>query len=117
MRFLADENFPGEAVAQLTAAGHDVVWVRTEAPGMADAEVVAWAVRDDRIVLTFDEDSSASLHGGRACRRHGAREAHYRARRLGRALLGDRARPRSPAPAKKGQDCISFAKFIEKMRA
>jgi hypothetical protein len=26
MRFLADENFPGDAVAALTAAGHDVAW-------------------------------------------------------------------------------------------
>jgi hypothetical protein len=38
MRFLADENFPRAAVAALEAAGHDVVWVRTAAPGAADAE-------------------------------------------------------------------------------
>jgi predicted nuclease of predicted toxin-antitoxin system len=56
MRFLADENIPGEAVAQLTAAGHDVVWIRGAAPGMADAEIVAWAAREGRVVLTFDKD-------------------------------------------------------------
>ena len=28
MRFLANENFPGDAVTQLKAAGHDIVWVR-----------------------------------------------------------------------------------------
>jgi Domain of unknown function (DUF5615) len=33
MRFLADENIPGDAVAQIQAAGHDIVWVRTVAPG------------------------------------------------------------------------------------
>jgi hypothetical protein len=30
MRFLADENFPGDAVTALRASGHDVVWIRTE---------------------------------------------------------------------------------------
>jgi hypothetical protein len=33
MRFLANENFPGAAVEALRLAGHDVVWVRTEAAG------------------------------------------------------------------------------------
>jgi len=28
MRFLANENFPGAAITILTAAGHDVVWIR-----------------------------------------------------------------------------------------
>jgi hypothetical protein len=32
MRFLADENFSGNAVAKLEAVGHDIVWVRTAAP-------------------------------------------------------------------------------------
>jgi len=56
MNFLADENFPGDAVVQLKSAGHDVVWVRTAAPGVTDSEIVAWAVREERIVLTFDKD-------------------------------------------------------------
>ncbi|HZU89060.1 MAG TPA: DUF5615 family PIN-like protein [Stellaceae bacterium] len=56
MRFLADENFPGAAVAALAAAGHDVVWVRTAAPGAADADVLACAAREHRILLTFDKD-------------------------------------------------------------
>jgi hypothetical protein len=56
MRLLADENFPGDAVAQLKAAGHDVVWVRTAAPGITDSEIVAWAAREERIILTFDKD-------------------------------------------------------------
>ena len=56
MRFLADENFPGAAVGALRAVGHDVVWVRTEAPGVSDLEVLAWAAREERILLTFDKD-------------------------------------------------------------
>jgi hypothetical protein len=56
MRFLANENFPGAAVSQLTSAGHDVVWVRTAAPGASDPEVLAKAARDARILLTFDKD-------------------------------------------------------------
>jgi len=56
MRFLANENFPGDAVAALRSAGHDVTWVRTAAPGMGDADILAWAERDSRILLTFDKD-------------------------------------------------------------
>jgi Domain of unknown function (DUF5615) len=40
MRFLANENVPGAAVAALDAAGHDIAWVRLAA----------------RILLTFDKD-------------------------------------------------------------
>ena len=56
MRFLANENFPGAAVKVLQAAGHDIVWVRTAAPGPDDPDVLAWAAREERILLTFDED-------------------------------------------------------------
>src|SRR3990172_9063501 len=56
MRFLANENFPGDAVAALQGAGHDIVWVRTAAPGSKDEDVLAWAVREGRIILTFDKD-------------------------------------------------------------
>lgn len=31
MRFLADENFPRDAVEALRQSGHDVVWIRTDA--------------------------------------------------------------------------------------
>jgi predicted nuclease of predicted toxin-antitoxin system len=56
MRFLANENLPGDAVAALERAGHDVVWVRTAAPGSTDGSILAWAVREDRVLLTFDKD-------------------------------------------------------------
>jgi hypothetical protein len=38
MRFLTNENFPGAAVRALQASGHDVVWVRTAAPGFSTIE-------------------------------------------------------------------------------
>lgn len=56
MRFLANENFPGAAVVALEAAGHDVVWLRVAAPGTSDSDVLAWAIREQRILLTFDKD-------------------------------------------------------------
>jgi hypothetical protein len=46
MRLLANENIPGVAVAALAAVGNDVAWVRRVAPGMSDADVLAWAVRE-----------------------------------------------------------------------
>jgi predicted nuclease of predicted toxin-antitoxin system len=56
MRFLANENIPRAAVAALEMAGNDVVWIRTAAPGSSDPEVLAWAAREERILLTFDKD-------------------------------------------------------------
>jgi predicted nuclease of predicted toxin-antitoxin system len=52
MRFLADENFPGDAVTALRAVGHDVAWIRADAPGSSDADVLARAVEEVRILLT-----------------------------------------------------------------
>ena len=63
MRFLANENFPGAAVSKLNSAGHDVVWVRITAPGKSDPEVLAWAARDARILLTFDKDFGELARG------------------------------------------------------
>jgi len=56
MRFLADENFPGAAVTVLGAAGHDVAWVGAVVAGASDPDVLAWAAREERILLTFDKD-------------------------------------------------------------
>jgi predicted nuclease of predicted toxin-antitoxin system len=56
MRLLANENVPRAAVSTLAAAGHDIVWIRTVAPGATDAEVLALAAREQRILLTFDKD-------------------------------------------------------------
>lgn len=56
---------PGNAVLTLRAAGFDVVWVRQDAPGMGDPDVLAWAVREQRILLTFDKDFGELAFGSR----------------------------------------------------
>ena len=55
-RFLADENFLGDAVTALREAGHDIAWIRTDAPGSTDRQVLTRAVAERRILLTFDKD-------------------------------------------------------------
>ena len=47
MRFLADENFPGDAVTALRTSGHDVLWIRTDAPGITD-QVARWVAGELR---------------------------------------------------------------------
>ena len=56
MQFLADENFPRAAVIALRERGYDVVWIRTEYPGIPDTEVLSLAQVENRILLTFDKD-------------------------------------------------------------
>jgi predicted metal-dependent hydrolase len=43
MRFLANDNFPLNAVEALHQQEHDVVWIRTESPGISDTEVLSRA--------------------------------------------------------------------------
>jgi len=56
VRILANENFPGEAVEALREQGHDVAWIRTDAPGSSDAQILEHAQRESRIIVTFDKD-------------------------------------------------------------
>lgn len=56
MRILANENFPGDAVAALRGRGHDVAWLRTESPGCSDESALDRAARENRLVVTFDKD-------------------------------------------------------------
>ena len=36
--------------------GHEVVWIRIDAPGSSDQQVLARAQVEQRIILTFDKD-------------------------------------------------------------
>ena len=56
MYLLADENFPAVAVEALRARGHDVVWIREDAPGVSDQEVLRLSIGESRILITFDKD-------------------------------------------------------------
>ena len=56
MRILANENFPGDAVAALRQSGHDVAWVLADAPGSSDRQVLDRAQTENRVLVTFDKD-------------------------------------------------------------
>jgi len=56
MRILLDENMPGDAIATLRSCAHDVVWIRTDSPGIADDAILARAVLEQRLLVTFDKD-------------------------------------------------------------
>ncbi len=56
MRLLANENFPSDAVRTLRKRGHDVLWLRTDAPGCRDDDVLALARKEVRVLVTFDKD-------------------------------------------------------------
>ena len=55
-RFLADENISLEMVLGLRAAGLDVEWIQTLAPGASDEEILASAGQQQRILITYDTD-------------------------------------------------------------
>jgi len=56
MRLLADENVPRVAVDALAHEGFDIRWVHRENPGIADEQVLAQALREQRLLITFDKD-------------------------------------------------------------
>lgn len=56
MRLCANENVPGDCVAELRRRGHDVLWVLESAPGSSDDAVLTMALREARLLLTFDTD-------------------------------------------------------------
>ena len=56
MKFLVDVCAGRRLAEWLTSLGHDVQQVREHAPDMEDEEILRWAVREDRIVVTVDKD-------------------------------------------------------------
>ena len=56
MRYLADENMSAEVVAGLRAAGHDVAFIAEDSPSIPDDSVLARAVRENRVLITYDKD-------------------------------------------------------------
>lgn len=56
MRLLADENIPLATVRALRSAGHDVYSATEATPGAADAVHIERAIREDRLLITFDRD-------------------------------------------------------------
>jgi predicted nuclease of predicted toxin-antitoxin system len=56
MRWLADECVAASLVAFLRTGGHDVFYIAEAAAGLSDADVIALALRENRILLTDDKD-------------------------------------------------------------
>ena len=63
MKFIADENLNDTAVSLLREAGYDVLSVSEVAPGIDDEQVLALAVRESRILLTFDKGFGNLIFG------------------------------------------------------
>jgi predicted nuclease of predicted toxin-antitoxin system len=55
-KFLANENVPADAVEAVRQAGHDLAWVREAMPGADDDAVLAHALAEGRVLVTFDKD-------------------------------------------------------------
>ena len=56
MQFLANENFPLVSVRNLRDFGLDIASIMEDSSGIKDTEVLARAVSENRIILTFDRD-------------------------------------------------------------
>jgi predicted nuclease of predicted toxin-antitoxin system len=56
MNFLVDVNASGVVSSWLVERGHDVAQVKSIDPAMKDEEVLAWAIREKRIIVTTDQD-------------------------------------------------------------
>lgn len=63
MRLLLNENFPTPSVARLRQADMDVVAIEETKPGIRDQEVMAWAVEDEMVIVTFDTDYGELIFG------------------------------------------------------
>jgi predicted nuclease of predicted toxin-antitoxin system len=62
MRCLIDHNV-GRGVAQALASdGHDAIFVGDVDLHMIDTDILAWAVRDQRILITQDHDFGALVY-------------------------------------------------------
>ncbi|MBU2446430.1 MAG: DUF5615 family PIN-like protein [Bacteroidetes bacterium] len=56
MKFLANENFPLASVIKLKEAKLDLASIGIDNPSISDKEVIEAAIKENRIILTFDKD-------------------------------------------------------------
>jgi len=56
MKFLVDVNASGVLSTLLVELGHEVACVKDVNPRMGDDEIIAWAVREERVIFTTDND-------------------------------------------------------------
>jgi predicted nuclease of predicted toxin-antitoxin system len=53
MKILADENVPSSITRALKEDGYDIRCIRLDEPGISDIEVMRYAQKDKRIILTL----------------------------------------------------------------
>lgn len=65
MKFLVDESVEFTVARYLRSLGHDVVTVAEDFPSVADADILTYAWRQERILVTNDKDFGelVFLHG------------------------------------------------------
>ena len=56
MKFLADENIPFQSVIQLRKADFDIISISEVIPGASDEQVINLANKENRIIISFDQD-------------------------------------------------------------
>jgi predicted nuclease of predicted toxin-antitoxin system len=70
MKFLVDVCIGGKIPNKwLTDCGHDVVEARARDPHMPDEDIIDWAFKEGRVILTVDKDFGelAILRGKKHC--------------------------------------------------
>ncbi len=53
---MANENVPRDVVEAARQAGHDLAWIAESSPGADDDSVLAAALAEGRVLVTFDKD-------------------------------------------------------------
>ncbi|WP_192823346.1 DUF5615 family PIN-like protein [Rufibacter sp. LB8] len=56
MKLLANENFPKASVLALRKHGYDVLSIGEDNPSIQDDEVINIALKEERLIVTFDRD-------------------------------------------------------------
>ena len=56
MKLIADENFPPTLFSYLQKKHHDIKRIQRSLPGISDISVREKAIKENRIILSFDKD-------------------------------------------------------------
>jgi predicted nuclease of predicted toxin-antitoxin system len=62
MKFVADESCAGPVIRALRDAGHEVVAIADVARGATDEQVLAYALKEDGVLVTEDRDFGELVH-------------------------------------------------------
>jgi predicted nuclease of predicted toxin-antitoxin system len=65
LKFLLDVNVGTTIAEALTEAGHEVVRVQLLTPRERDEQILAWAVRENRILVSYDSDFTDLIYRDR----------------------------------------------------